>query len=162
MCFELLTKLFGQKMVPPVADTPVMVIPESETITITREAFVAKMQEYGIQPLSPLNPLDSIVRLASKAELDRIAPDLVYPADWYITDLWDCEDYGLQAQLDAGRRFEVTVRLVLGDTPQRHGWAATLDKDLNLWMLESNSGFEYAGQWFRKGDNGYIPDKVFI
>ena len=165
MCIKLMCiKLFGQKPItPPVTDTPVLPVPESETITITREAFVAKMREYGIEPVSMATPLDSIVRLASKTELDRIAPELVYPADWYAETLWDCEDYALQAQCDAGRKFEITVRLGLGNMDLGyHGFALTLDRDLNLRILEPNGGFPYAGQWFRKGIYNYLPDKVFI
>lgn len=138
-------------------------IPESETIEMSRQDFVDKMKTLGIEALAPLNPMDSVVRLASKFELDRIAPELVYPAEWCINDLWDCEDYGCQAMLDAGHKFEVTVRLGLGQMELGyHGFAITLDRDLNLWILEPNSGFPYAGEWFKYGENTYHPDKVFI
>jgi len=158
MCLGLL-KRATTIIVPP----PVKPIPESETIEMTRQGFLNTMKTFGIEPISLATPLDSIVRLASKTELDRIAPYLVYPAEWYAETLWDCEDYGLQAQLDAGRKFEVTVRLGLGQMELGyHGFAITLDRDLNLWLLESNSGFPWAGRWFSKGEHSYLPDKVFI
>ncbi len=161
MCLSFLRKPLNAIL--PILPTPVLPVPESETIEMSRQDFVDKMKAFGVEALSPLNPMDSVVRLASKSELDRIAPSLVYPAEWYINDLWDCEDYGCQAQLDAGRKFEITVRLGLGQMELGyHGFAITLDRDLNLWILESNSGFPWAGQWFSKGEHSYIPDKVFI
>ena len=154
MCF----RIFKRQVAPiPIA------VPEFETIELDRQGFVNTMKTFGIEALTPLNPMDSVVRLASKSELDRIAPELVYPAEWYIADLWDCEDYGCQAMLDAGRKFEVTVRLGLGQMELGyHGFAITLDRDLNLWILEPNAGFPYAGTWFKYGENTYKPDKVFI
>ena len=136
---------------------------EGSTITLSRADFIIKLKEYGIDPISLATPLDSIVRLASKAELDKIAPSLAYPGEWYTADLWDCEDFGLQAQLDAGRKFEITVRLGLGmannnqipNPPIYHGFAITLDTEYNVWLLEPNSGFSYSGKWFKPGEHGY-------
>ncbi len=74
-----------------------------------------------------------------------------------------CEDYGLQAQLDAGRKFKFSARLCLGDMDLGyHGFLMTLDSDLNLWSLEPNAGFPWAGVWFKPEENGYIPKKVFV
>lgn len=152
-----LLKIFKRK------EIVVPVIPESETIELARQAFLNIMKSFRIESLTGINPMDSVVRLASKKELGRIAPELVYPAEWYINDLWDCEDYGLQAQLDAGRKFEITVRLGLGQTDLGyHGFAITLDRDLNLWLFEPNAGFPWAGVWFKQHENGYVADKVLI
>ncbi len=155
-----LAKLFKPKEKPIIIPAP---IPESETIVFERQGFINTMKSFGVESLTGDKPMDRIVRLASKAELDRIAPYLVYPADWYVADLWDCEDYGLQAQLDAGRLFEVTVRLGLGQIEGGyHGFAITLDRDLNLWLLEPNAGFEWAGVWFKSGENTYKPEYILI
>jgi hypothetical protein len=153
---------------PPVIDTPPvppepLPVPELETILLERQGFLNIMKNYGIEPISMATPLDASVRFASKQELDRIAPYLVYPAEWYINELWDCENFGMQAANDAGRIFEISVFLGLGNMPLGyHGFAVTLDRDLNLWLLEPNAGFEYAGRWFQKGENSYSPDKVFV
>ena len=155
MCWK---KLFGKnKIVLPVA------VPEAETVTITRHQFIEVMGGQGIQPVSLATPLDATVRLASKTELDRIAADLVFPADRYVAEVYDCEDYALQAQLRAGHVYGVTVQLGMGYMPQGyHGFAITLDTEYNIWMLEPNAGFLYAGVWFRAEENGYKPDKVLI
>jgi hypothetical protein len=162
MCLKIFQKPLPVPPVPPVPD-PDVPVPADQTIEMGRQDFLNMMGNFGITALSPVNPMDSIVRLASKEELDKIAPHLVYPAEWYISDLWDCEDYGMQAQLDAGRRFEVTVRLGLGMIELGyHGFAITLDREFNLWLLEPNAGFPWAGVWFKKGENTYLPDKIFI
>ena len=158
-----LSSLFSKRVV-------IQPILEGSTITLSRADFITKLKESGIEPISLATPLDSIVRLASKDELDKIAFSLSYPGEWYTADLWDCEDFGLQAQLDAGRKYEITVRLGLGtvnnpevgNTAIYHGFALTLDSEFNVWLLEPNSGFSYSGKWFKSGDNGYKPDKVLI
>jgi len=149
---------------------PVKPVLEGNTITMTREEFLSVLEAKGIQPISLATPLDGIVRFAKKEELDRIVSSLVYPGEWYKLDLWDCEDFGLQAQLDAGRKFEISVRLALGwiNNPNvgnkdvYHGFALTMDTNLNIWLLEPNSGFPYSGKWFKIGDNGYKVDKILI
>lgn len=140
------------------------VIPVNIVLEITRNNFINALRDrYNIEPISLSNPLDSSLKLTTKEELDRVAPDLVYPADWYVDELWDCEDYGLQAQLDAGRKLKFSARLCLGDMGLGyHGFLMTLDSDLDLWLLEPNAGFSYAGVWFRLGENEYQPRKVFI
>jgi hypothetical protein len=140
------------------------VIPANIVLEITRNDFINTLRDrYNIEPISLSNPLDSSLKLTTKEELDRVAPDLVYPADWYVDELWDCEEYGLQAQLDAGRKFKFSARLCLGDMDLGyHGFLMTLDSDLNLWLLEPNAGFPYAGMWFKSGENGYLSKKVFI
>lgn len=165
----LIEKLFRKQQEIITLPIPNPVIPESETITLTRKEFIDALKALGIVSLTGSSPIDSIVRLAAKSELDRIAPSLVYPAEWYINDLWDCDDYGLQAQLDAGRKFEVSVRLGLGNVnvPNLgfvgyHGFAITLDRELNLWLLEPNAALPWAGVWFKQTENSYVADKVFI
>jgi hypothetical protein len=154
MCFK---KRLAIVPVPP----PVII--ESATITMTRQEFLDVLAVQGVTAYSLVQPLDSIMRFATKAELDRIAPELVYPASNYLVDLWDCEDYALQAQCDAGRKFEVSVRLVIGDMPLgKHGFCITLDTEKNIWLLENNAGFPYAGKWFKISENGYIPQLVLI
>lgn len=154
MCF------FKKKIVVP---PPPPVIVEKDTVTLSRQEFLDVLAKEGVTAYSLVQPLDSIMRFAKKNELDRIAPELVYPAEYYKVDLWDCEDYALQAQCDAGRKFEISVRLAIGDIPLgRHGFCITLDTDKNIWLLENNAGFPYAGKWFKIGENGYHPQVVLI
>ncbi len=155
---ELLVKK-TQELIPPVFE-PVMDVQE-----ISRTDFLKEFAKYGIVPISQDDPLDSVLTLASKAELDRIAPYLVYPAEYYIAETWDCEDYAIQAQCDAGHKLHVSgIRLGLGYMPLGyHGFVLTLDKDeLRPYWLEPNAGFPYAGIWHRlDSPENYLPRKVF-
>ena len=152
MCFEFLKRNMNQAPVIPITDL----------VEITRAEFLVTLEGYGIMPIASDTPLDFSLFLAKKAELDRIALYLVYPADLYIDGIADCEDYGLQAQCDSAFKYHCNgVRLALGSTPLGyHGWAMALDQDKLLWQLEPNNGFPYAATWFAYGENEYIPEKV--
>ena len=134
--------------------------PVTDLVIISRSDYLAEFDKVGITSMALL---DSNLSITSKAELDRIAPYLVYPASYYVDDIWDCEDYALRAQSDAAHKFGVSgVRLGIGNMPLgRHGFAITMDMEHNIWWLEPNSGFEYAGEWFKIGVRGYLPDKIF-
>ena len=137
--------------------------PVTDLTTISRSEFLAEMAKVGIQPIDLGTPLDSVMSITSESEFERIAPYLVYPADWYLGDLQiDCEDYALQAQCDAAFKFHVSgVRLGLGWMPLGyHGFPVTLSKQGNVWLMEPNAGFPYAGKWFTIGANSYLPNKV--
>jgi hypothetical protein len=136
--------------------------PVTNLLTLSRSEFLAEMQKVGIAPIDLGTPLDSIMTITTESELERIAPHLVYPADWYINEIWDCEDYAIQAQGDAARQFHVSgIRMGLGWMPLGyHGFPITLSKEGNIWLLDPNAGFPYAGEWFRIGQNGYNPNKV--
>lgn len=151
---ELELKLIRYETLYPV------VTPVTDLTMIERGEYLERFRQVGI---SSLALLDSKLSITSKVELDRMAPYLVYPADFYAIDIWDCEDYGIQAQCDAGHKFGVNgVRLGLGNVPGGyHGFVITMDKDGNIWWLEPNAGFEYAGVWYKIGMYGYQPDKVF-
>lgn len=130
------------------------------SVKMTREVFLAALYPYNVRPISLGDPLDSFFYATPMSELYRIAPKLVYPADWYTDELWDCDDYGLQAMLD-GSRLGAGVRLCLGDTEYGyHGFAMALDTNHDLWLLEPNAGFPWAGEWFKPYENGYTPRKV--
>ena len=128
---------------------------------ISRTAFVTAFRAVGIEPIIML---DSILLIADKTELDRIAPYLVFPADEYVAEENDCEDYALRGQVDAGRDFKVSgIRMVLGNTPAGyHAFLATLDTDGEIWWMEPNAGFDFAGVWHKICEQGYEPDKVLV
>jgi len=138
--------------------------PVTDTVEITREQYIVEMRKAGIGPISLATPLDSTLTLTSKAELDRIAPELVYPASWYVEGIEDCEQYGMRAELDAAHNFRVNgVKLGLGYMPLGyHGFAITMDKTHKIWWLEPNAGFSWAGVWHKIGYADYHPDKVFV
>lgn len=139
------------------------IIPVTDLVWITRIDYLAEMAKAGIKPIDLGTPLDVSLTLTSKEELDRIAPFLVQPADEYIAEIKDCEDYGIEAQSRAADFHVSGIRLGLGNMPLGyHGFALTMDKDYNKWWLEINAAFEYAGVWYKIGEHRYYPDKVFV
>ena len=139
--------------------------PVRDLLVLDRNIFLKKLAAYGITPLNQYDPLDDTITLASVAELERIAPDLCYPAGWYIDQIWDCENYAAQAENDAARLFHVSgICRVLGHMPLGyHGFTVTLDKDnFELWVLEPNAGFDYSGGWCRPEEIDYKPEKILV
>lgn len=139
--------------------------PVTDLLYINQVAYLGKLAEYGISSLLKADILDAKVTLTSKSELDRIAPYLVYPANWYIAEIWDCDNYGIQAMNDAARLFHVSgACLALGYTDfGYHGFLIVLDTDSSaLWVLEPNAGYPWAGRWRKPSDIKYTPIKVFI
>ena len=145
------------------AQIPTPPIPVTDLVMISRHDYLHQFAMKGITPIDRDTPLDTHLTITSKAELDRIAPELVYPAEWYIAQIWDCENYGLQAQNDASRLFHVSgITLCLGNTPDGyHGFALTMDKEFNIYWLENNAGFLCAGVWHKIGEVEHYPEKVF-
>ena len=139
------------------------IVPVTDWVWLTRSDYLAEMAKVGIKPIDLGTPLDTRVTLTTKAELDRIAPFLVQPADEYVEQIKDCENYALDAMCTAADYHVSGVTLVLGYMPLGyHGFVITMDKDCNKWWLEPNAGFEYAGVWHKIGEEGYQPDKIFI
>jgi len=142
--------------------------PKASPITdykrLYRGDFITICQANGITPISQDTPLDTWVSVCSKSQLDTIAPSLVFPADLYIAEIADCEDYAIKAQSEACFTFHISgIRLALGNMPQGyHGFPLAIDKERNIWLFEPNAGYEYAGEWFKIGEHGYFPNKVFI
>lgn len=132
-------------------------------VKLSRADFVSILKKAGYGHLNSGSPMDAWVHLPSKSQLDQIAKELVYPADWYQSDLMDCDDYALQAQIDAGRKYLVTVRLGVGKIPEgAHAFAIAVDQQFNVWVLEPNAGYPWAGVWFKPGEHGYELKEVFV
>ncbi len=131
---------------------------------ITRADYLAALSTVGIEPLSTQDPLDKMVNVCSEAELDRIVPLLVRPADDYIAETADCEDYAMSETVKAAFDYHAsTVRVVLGDTDAGyHGFLVMVDDAGHVSIAEPNAGFPHAGRRMAIGEYGYIPRKVFV
>ena len=139
------------------------IIPVTDLVWISRADYLTGMARVGIRPISLGTPLDKELTLTSKVELDRIAPFLVQPADEYVAEIKDCEDYAIEGQARATNFHVSGIRLGLGNMPLGyHGFCVTMDRNHDIWWLEPNAGFEYAGVWHQIEEEGYKPDKVFV
>ena len=160
-----MVKANNYRLIKELAAATAIPMPVTDLLVLDRNIYLQKLAAYGIVPLSKYDPLDDTVTLASVAELGRLAPDICYPADWYINGIWDCENYAAQAENDAARLFHVNgICRVLGHMPLGyHGFVVTLDKDrFELWVLEPNAGFDYSGGWCRPEEIDYKAEKIYV
>lgn len=142
---------------------PKQYVPVTDLLTITRFQCLNMFKALGLTPIAEREPLDSTITLAGIAELERLAPDICYPGDWYIAETWDCDNYAAEAANDAARLFHVNgICRCFGNAPLGyHAFVCTIDKDTGeLWLLEPNAGFEYSGGWVRAEEIDYKPMKV--
>ena len=123
--------------------------------------LVDMLAAYGIRAMAPDMP-DYKIRFTDEETLARMVPFLTYPADYYVAELEiNCDDYARWAAADARRIFHIQgVYDVWGDMPLGyHAWSlAVIDFD-KIRFFDSNAGFPYAGELFKTGDYGYIPEK---
>jgi len=98
---------------------------------------------------------------ASLDSLIRMIPFLTYPADNYVAEVADCDDYAMWAASDARRIFKVNgIFQVWGDTPLGfHAWNIARVGDGYYRMFDANAGFPFAGTTFSAGENEYVPKK---
>ena len=102
---------------------------------------------------------DTWVPYTTKADIEQIIPFLTYPADYYVYQGADCEDYCKWAHVDATRIFKLgySVIQVWGDTPLgSHGFNLVKTQE-GYFSFEPNAGFDFAGTLFLIGENEYYP-----
>jgi len=98
----------------------------------------------------------------------KILPDLVSHSNLYKSNVFDCEDYALKAQVECALRYGLnSFRMCIGNMPQgMHGFNIFPYGDetgiQGFMLFEPNDGFDWAGNAFKIGDNGYVPMDVFI
>jgi hypothetical protein len=97
-----------------------------------------------------------------------ILPDLLIESDLYRTNRFDCEDYAMKAAGICAERYGLnSFRLVIGTiNGNGHGFNIFPYGDetgIQGWLLwEPNDGYEWAGNAFEIGENGYSPRLILI
>lgn len=104
---------------------------------------------------------DTLLRYTTLLEWERIAPFLVSPADRYVLDITDCDDYAKMASAKAAMEFGLNGCLECwGTVDNEHAkgsHAFNLVKTTQgYFLMEPNAGFPYAGELFRIGQHGYL------
>ncbi len=103
--------------------------------------------------------------------LSKILPDLAINSSLYKLNVRDCDWYALKAQVICHERYELTsFRMCVGLVPYQeqqvwHGFNIVPYGEGKLesaLLFEPNDGFEWAGNAFPIGKNGYEPKSVFI
>ena len=149
---------------------PVIHTPTFQKWGIQQYYFLQKVQALGIDvfPKTDDFTLDDWYYYTDLDGWAKILPDLVLNSNLYKPNVFDCEDYGLKAQIECSLRYGInSLRLCIGKVPK--GWHGFNifpygdDKGIEgLMLFEPNAGFEWAGNAFQIGDNGYIPEAVFL
>jgi len=81
-------------------------------------------------------------------------------SDVYQAELYDCEDYALEAMVMVSKKHGLnTIGMVIGNTPQgRHGFNVFYDG--TWWVYEPQP--DYGLGYFPLGENGYVPELILI
>jgi len=149
---------------------PVVHTPTFNKWGIQRYALVQKLKELGIGTFPKTSDfvLDNWYYYTDLEGWAKILPDLVLNSGLYRTNIFDCEDYGLKAQIECADRYGLNaMRLCIGEVPEGghgfnllfYGGASGIEGAL---LFEPNGGFEWGGNAFEIGENGYVPKMVFI
>jgi len=113
-----------------------------------------------LQPMvNPEYVADSYVTYTDKDSWAKIIPFLVYPADLYVEEVADCDDYSKWAAADSSKLFNLNGCLQCwGHMPLGyHAWNLVLIEG-GYKLFDANAGFPHAGQLFNPMDNGYKPE----
>ena len=123
-------------------------------------AAVSELEQLGIECMIKDDAPDAEVYYTDEESLVKMVKFLVYPADWYVSNIEiDCDDYSKWASADMSRNFGLWGFQVFGNVKNEqaegyHAWSmAKTPIGYKLW--DANAGFEYAGKLFKLGEHGY-------
>ena len=94
-----------------------------------------------------------------------IIPYLILPANLYVEERADCDDYSRWASAKSAIDFKFNgCRQCWGNIPLgRHAFNLVIihrphgEYQRDYMLFENNSGFPFAGKLFKFGENGYVP-----
>jgi len=79
----------------------------------------------------------------------KIVPFLVYPADYYVSQACDCDEYAKKASADASFEFELNGCLqAWGEHDMSHAFGLVMTSLSTFKLFEMNAGFPWAGVLF--------------
>ena len=126
--------------------------------------LITELKEWGIEWMckTQYRP-DRKVLYTNKEEWNKIVPFLVSPADRYVAEGSDCDDYGKMASAKTAIDFGLNGCMECwGDSPLgRHGFNLLIvgtEHCRQYRLMEPNAGFLFAGELFPISQNGYHPD----
>ena len=155
-------------------NTPAVHIPTFTKYGIYQSSFIRLLESKGIDTFPETDDfiLDGWFYFADLDGWAKVVPDLIVNSKLYKDDIFDCEDYALKAQVNCAERFGLnSFRLCIGvvkidGKDMWHGFnifpVHISDTETDLMLFEPNEGYEWSGQGFNIGENGYTPKMVFI
>lgn len=147
---------------------PVVHTPKIEKWGIQRHHLLLELKKLEIGWMPKGFTLDNWYYYCSLSDWGKILYDLAFSSNLYKTDIFDCEDYALKAQVVCAERYGLNaIRFCIGLMPLgAHGFNLFFhgDKDgiegVMLW--EPNDGFRHSGEAFEIGEHEYFPKLVLI
>ncbi|MBW2560825.1 MAG: hypothetical protein JRE40_08220, partial [Deltaproteobacteria bacterium] len=84
----------------------------------------------------------------------------------YTPESPDCDDYAKKASVEAAFQFHLSCLECWGETPYkseknptgRHAFSLVRIGKKSYRIFEPNAAFEEAGELFKFGEHGYVPD----
>lgn len=122
--------------------------------------LVAELEALGLPcMLKPGHMPDSLVRHTDEESWARIMPFLVYPADYYVEGVADCDDYARWAAADSSKLFKLNGCLECwGDSQWGYHAFSLIRVAPNEYRIsEPNAGAPWAGELLKPGEQGYNP-----
>jgi len=147
---------------------PAIHIPSFKKWGIQRHYFLQELEKQNLDWMPKDFVLDSWYYYSNLEGWGKILYDLAFSSNLYKTDIFDCEDYALKAQVVCAERYGLNaLRFCIGFIPQGgHGFNLLFYGDETgiggtmLW--EPNAGFEHSGEAFVIGEYGYQPKLILI
>jgi len=130
---------------------------------ITWKELIANLDELGLELMlkSKFKP-DYNVSYTDETGWAKIIPYLVFPADMYVAEDADCDDYAKAASAKAAMEFKRNGCFQCWGTVDneqakgRHAFNLVITGVKSFKLFDPNSGFPYAGKLFGQGEYGYI------
>jgi len=163
---------------PPVEPTPTL--PTYKRWSVAGHYLIKKLEKMGMKTFPSAKQINNM-KLDEKytyTNLDgwaEVIPHLITKSDLYRKNIFDCEDYAVEAQSICAKNYGLNaVRLCVGTIPSStdpnkpagHGFNILFygdDKGVEgVLLFEPNAGFAWAGNAFEIGENDYQPVAVFI
>ena len=125
-----------------------------------RSQMIEELAELGLecQLKSKFAFPDIMVSYTDEKSWAKLIPFLTYPADEYVEEDCDCDNYAKKASADAAFLFKLEGCLQCwGKMPLGpHAWGLVICGHRRYKLFEPNSGFPYAGELFAEGENSYL------
>ena len=124
--------------------------------TMPYSALITELERRGISWMCKCRP-DREVKYTDLNSWEQIAPYLVSPADRYIAEGCDCDDYAKMASSKCAFDFGLNGCLeAFGTIPLgSHAFNILVSLE-DFFLTETNAGFQIAGTVFELGEHEYI------
>lgn len=122
--------------------------------------LITELRDLGVELMLKLDHVpDNTVKHTDEESWAKIMPFLVYPADYYVEQVADCDDYARWATADSSRLFKLNGCLECWGDSQwgYHAYSLIRVAPGEYRISEPNAGAPWAGDLLKFGQHGYNP-----